>query len=92
MNSDGIACASKRWGETLSSPDIRERRRKSGLEGTLAPPNFMGREDLQDLDVNRDHEPTPAPLPGGEPATAAANEAPLLGGAGGGFIERSLFN
>jgi hypothetical protein len=26
------------------------------------------------------------PLPGGEPATGASNEAPLLGGAGGGFM------
>ena len=30
-------------------------------------------------------EPTPSPLPGGEPATGASKEAPLLGGAGGGF-------
>ncbi len=34
------------------------------------------------------HEPTPSPLPGGEPATGASNEAPLLGGAGGGFMGR----
>jgi uncharacterized membrane protein YbhN (UPF0104 family) len=33
------------------------------------------------------HEPTPSPLPGGEPATGISNEAPLLGGAGGGFME-----
>ena len=42
-----------------------------------------------------DSEPTPtppmrgtvkAPLPGGEPATGADDEAPLLGGAGGGFM------
>jgi hypothetical protein len=34
------------------------------------------------------HEPTPSPLPRGEPepATRASNEAPLLGGAGGGFM------
>ena len=37
------------------------------------------------------HEPTPSPLPGGEPATGASNEAPLLGGAGGGFMARAQF-
>ena len=47
---------------------------------------FMGRENLQDLDANRGDEPTPSPLPGGELATGAANETPLLGGAGGGFM------
>ena len=47
----------------------------------------MGRERLQKLDANRCHDPTPAPLPGGEPATGASDEAPLLGGAGGGFME-----
>jgi urease accessory protein len=31
-------------------------------------------------------EPTPSPLPGGDHATGASNETPLLGGAGGGFI------
>jgi hypothetical protein len=35
------------------------------------------------------HEPTPSPLPRGEPATGASNEAPLLGGAGGGFMVRT---
>ncbi len=30
----------------------------------------------------------PLPLPGGEPATGADDEAPLQGGAGGGFMER----
>jgi hypothetical protein len=48
---------------------------------------FLGRGYLQDLDVNHGQEPTPSPLPGGEPATGAANKAPLLGGAGGGFLE-----
>ena len=51
-------------------------------------PLRMGRERLQKLDANRCHEPTPSPLPGGEPATGASDEAPLLGGAGGGFMER----
>ena len=32
------------------------------------------------------YEPTPSPLPGGELATGASNEAPLLGGVGGGSI------
>ena len=36
--------------------------------------------------VSPAHKPTPSPLPGGEPATCASNEAPLLGGAGGGFM------
>ncbi len=36
-------------------------------------------------------EPTPSPLPGGEPATGADDEAPLLGGAGGEFVERENF-
>jgi squalene-hopene/tetraprenyl-beta-curcumene cyclase len=31
-------------------------------------------------------EPTPSPLPGGEPETGASNDAPLRGGAGGGFM------
>ncbi|MBI2948516.1 MAG: aminotransferase class III-fold pyridoxal phosphate-dependent enzyme, partial [Verrucomicrobia bacterium] len=31
------------------------------------------------------HEPTPAPLPGGEHVPRASKESPLLGGAGGGF-------
>ncbi len=47
----------------------------------------MEMEHLQNLDVNRHHEPTPSPLPGGESATRADDEAPLLGGAGGGFME-----
>jgi PAS domain S-box-containing protein len=34
-------------------------------------------------------EPTPSPLPGGEPATGASNEAPLLGEAEGRFIARA---
>jgi acyl transferase domain-containing protein/acyl-CoA synthetase (AMP-forming)/AMP-acid ligase II/NAD(P)-dependent dehydrogenase (short-subunit alcohol dehydrogenase family)/acyl carrier protein/SAM-dependent methyltransferase len=35
--------------------------------------------------VQTSDEPTPSPLPGGEPATGASSEAPLLGGAGSGF-------
>ncbi len=65
-----------------------DRQKRSGFEGTLTPPRFMGREHLQKSDVNRPDEPTPSPLPGGEPATGAGDEAPLLGGAGGGFMER----
>jgi alpha-glucosidase (family GH31 glycosyl hydrolase) len=37
------------------------------------------------------HEPTPSPLPGGEPVICALNEAPLLGGAGGGFLACAQF-
>ncbi len=32
------------------------------------------------------NQPTPAPLPGGELATSARREGPLLGGDGGGFM------
>ncbi len=34
----------ERWGETPSSPDLIEREKKSGFEGTLTPPRFMERE------------------------------------------------
>ena len=34
-----------------------DRQKMSGFEGTLTPPRFMGREHLQNLDVNRGHEP-----------------------------------
>jgi hypothetical protein len=57
------------------------------VQSDQRPVKFMGRKNLQDLDANRGHEPTPSPLPGGEPGTVAANEASLLGGAGGGFME-----
>ena len=50
-------CALERWGETPSSPDMLDRQKRSGFEGTLAPPRFMGREHLPNLDVNRGHEP-----------------------------------
>jgi ATP-dependent helicase/nuclease subunit B len=36
------------------------------------------------------NKPTPSPLPGGEPAIGTSNEAPLLGGAGGGFIRKQM--
>ena len=52
----------------------------------VLPRHLMGREHLQKLDVNRCHEPTPSPLPGGEPATGAGDEAPLLGGVGVGRL------
>ena len=58
--------------------------------GSCRQLRFMGREQVQ-LEQGALHEPTPSPLPGGEPETAAANKTPLLGGTGGGFMDRAQF-
>jgi hypothetical protein len=49
----------------------------------------MGRENLQALDANRGHEPTPSPLPVGELATGVQTKLPSWEGAWGGFMERT---
>src|SRR5438132_49751 len=64
--------------ETMNHPLTRP-------SGTLSPSEgerdgvrgrFMGRENLQNLDANRSHEPTPNPSGGGEPISGTLAEFP----------------
>jgi len=56
---------------------------------TSAATRFMGREHLQNPDVNRSHEPTPNPSGGGESMSGTLAEFPSWEGSGvGRFMER----
>jgi NAD(P)-dependent dehydrogenase (short-subunit alcohol dehydrogenase family)/acyl carrier protein len=64
------------------SPSGGEGARRA-VEGDL--PRFIA--PMRDSGIVEAPEPTPSPLPGGEPEIGTSNEAPLLGGVGVGFGE-----
>jgi signal transduction histidine kinase/CheY-like chemotaxis protein/ligand-binding sensor domain-containing protein/HPt (histidine-containing phosphotransfer) domain-containing protein len=72
---EALQAALERWGPSS----------KSGSRATTGVARSEPAAATPATDAAAFHEPTPAPLPGGEPATGASNEAPLLGGARGGF-------
>ena len=73
-----------RWGDTPWSRDLLQSQRKIRALQSIAPPRFMGRENLKRADTNRGHEPPPAP-----PRRGALLPVPvsgsLLGGVQGWF-------
>src|SRR5204862_3078007 len=79
--------SSRREEARFSKSEIRNP--KSEIERSLLPSaatRFMGREHLQNPDVNRSHEPTPNPSGGGESMSGHACRVPLLGGVRGGSV------
>jgi RHH-type proline utilization regulon transcriptional repressor/proline dehydrogenase/delta 1-pyrroline-5-carboxylate dehydrogenase len=87
QNKGMTALSMNRTPSSHPSPPVGEKVPGGRLRGipSVHGPNALHKE------LGTSHEPTPSPLPGGEPATGAANEAPLLGGAGGGFMAGEQF-